>query len=420
MTARAAQEPSEARGGMTVFRAAWVCPIAAPPIANGWIAVADGRITACGRPADASPAGARIRDLGRVAVLPGLVNAHTHLELSWLRDRVPPAANFLAWLGGMFAVRGGAVEKPDDPKVLDAARVAAREAHEAGTIAVGDISNSLASVGPIADAGLSGIVFHELLGFSDTTAAAIERTQPARDAVALPESVRVSLAPHAAYSTSPELFRAVRQRVDGSELRVSSVHIGESPEEMEMLVRGTGSWPALLKRLGVWRADWTPPGSGPVEYLDAFGWWRPGTLAVHGVQLSAESLATLAQRECVLVTCPRSNQWVGVGVPPIARFYAAGVAVAIGTDSLASVADLNLFAELKEMRWLAPDVPAARFLESATLVGARALRLDADLGTIEPGKRAALIGVALPDDVTDIEEHLVSGIEASRVQWVSA
>lgn len=407
---------------MTLFRAAWVCPIASPPIASGWVAVEQGRIMAVGGPGDPPPASTeRARDLGRVALMPGLVNAHTHLELSWLRDRVPPAASFIAWITGMFAVRGGSIERPDDRRVIDAARRAADEARERGTVAVGDISNSLASVDPMAAAGLRGIVFHELLGFSDTTGAAIERTRAAREAVSQRTDIRVSIAPHAPYSVSPELFRAVRAAVDAGDVGVTSVHVGESPEEIEMLVRGTGPWPAILQRLGAWREGWKAPGTGPVEYLDGLGVLSAGTLVVHGVQLSDESLARVAARDCVLVTCPRSNQWVGVGVPPIERFYRSGVRVAVGTDSLASVGDLNLFSELKEMRWLAPAIPAARFLESATIQGARALKLDAELGTIEAGKRAALIAVTLPaQDVESIEEYLVSGIEPSQVKWVEA
>ncbi len=405
---------------MRVFRAAWVCPIAAPPIANGWVAVAQGRIAVVGGPHDPIPSPVdRVRELGQVAVLPGLVNAHTHLELSWLRDRVPPAVSFIAWLTGMVAARGPGFERSDDPRVVDAARIAAREAHEAGTIAVGDISNSLASVAPIADAGLSGIVFHELLGFNDTSGAVVERTRAVRDAAPRYDSVRVSMAPHAPYSVSAELFQAVQRAVEGSDVPVTSVHVGESPEEVELLEKGTGPWPTILRRIGVWREGWAPPGMGPVEYLDSLGVLCAGVLVVHGVQLSEASLATLAARGCALVTCPRSNQWVGVGAPSIERFYQSGVAVAIGTDSLASVATLNLFSELREMRWLAPGIPAARFLESATIQGARALRLDRELGTIEVGKRAALIAVALPADaVDDVEEYLVSGIEPRQVTWI--
>ncbi len=167
------------------------------------------------------------------------------------------------------------------------------------------------------------------------------------------------------------------------------------------------------------RDDWSPPGVDPVAYLDNAGVLDARTLVVHGVQLETPALTRLAAIGCTLVTCPRSNQWVGVGVPPIDRFYASGVSVAVGTDSLASVDDLNLFQELKAMRWIAPAVPARRFLESATRSGAAALGLADSLGTIEAGKRAAVVAVDLPGALEDVEEFLVSGIEERQVRWVT-
>jgi len=104
-------------------------------------------------------------------------------------------------------------------------------------------------------------------------------------------------------------------------------------------------------------------------------------------------------------------------VPPVERFYAADIPVAVGTDSLASVADLNVFAELKALRWLAPRVPASRLIESATLVGARALGLETDLGSLVPGKLAEIVAVSLPAEVQDVEEYLVSGVDVSQVSW---
>jgi cytosine/adenosine deaminase-related metal-dependent hydrolase len=402
---------------MNVYRAAWVCPIASPPIRDGWFAVDDGRIVETGRPGQPWPGGTG--DLGRVAVLPGLVNAHTHLELSYLRDRVPPAADFVSWVKQLIATRGGRMEQPDDPKVLAAARRAACEARETGTIAVGDISNSLGTVAPICDAGLHGLVFHELLGFDAVDDALVTETHERRSAATLiSDRVRVSVCAHAPYSVSPALFRAIRSAVDGAATPITSVHLGESTSEIELLRDGSGPWPGMLRFIGKMPADWTPPGLDPVAYLDGLAMLDRRTLVVHGVQLQTPALERLAAIGCTLVTCPRSNQWVGVGVPPIERFYASGVGVAVGTDSLASVSDLNLFSELKAMRWLAPNVPARRILESATRSGAAALGLDADLGTIETGKRADLITVDLPPQVGDVEEYLVGGISRSAIRWV--
>jgi cytosine/adenosine deaminase-related metal-dependent hydrolase len=405
---------------MTVYRAAWLCPIASPPIRDGWLAVDGERITHVGAPGESPPFAAR--DLGRVAVMPGLVNAHTHLELSYLRDRVPPAADFVSWVKQLILSRGPGMERPDDPAVLAAARRGALDARESGTVAVGDISNSLATIDPIRDAGLCGLVFHELLGFDATDGRLVEdgREKRAGAAARGAERVRVSVCPHAPYSVSSALFRAIRAEVNGSGTPITSVHLGESASEIEMLADGGGPWPGMLRFIGKMPDAWRPPGVGPVEYLDALGMLDARTLVVHGVQLRPSALERLAAIGCTLVTCPRSNQWVGVGAPPVERFYASGARVAIGTDSLASVADLNLFSELKTMRWLAPHLPAGRLLESATRSGAAALGLESDLGTIEPGKRAELISIDLPPQVVDVEEYLVSGITPGAVRWIAS
>jgi aminodeoxyfutalosine deaminase len=229
----------------------------------------------------------------------------------------------------------------------------------------------------------------------------------------------VSVAPHAPYSTSAELFMAVRREVDRGACPITSVHLGESSSEVELLRDGSGPWPGILRFLGVMRADWQAPRKDPVSYLADLGVLDARTLVVHGVQFDDVALARLAGIGCTLVTCPRSNQWVGAGVPPIGRFYASGVKVAIGTDSLASVDDLDIFAELKVMRWLAPQVEARRLLASATLHGAEALGLGDALGSIDVGKRAELIAVDLGDAPDgDVEEHLLRGIDRRNIRWV--
>ena len=198
-----------------------------------------------------------------------------------------------------------------------------------------------------------------------------------------------------------------------------SVHLGESPEESELLRTGSGPWRRMLEAMGAWRDDWPVPACDPVTYLDRQGLIDRRTVLAHGVQFDDAALGRVAEIGATIVTCPRSNRWVGVGAPPIDRFYASGVRVAVGTDSLASVDDLNLFAELKVMRSLAPRVPASRILASATQVGADALGLGQELGSLSPGKRAAMIAVALPSGVTDVEEYLLGGIEPSQIQWVA-
>jgi cytosine/adenosine deaminase-related metal-dependent hydrolase len=136
------------------------------------------------------------------------------------------------------------------------------------------------------------------------------------------------------------------------------------------------------------------------------------------VQFSGEDLARLRALDMTLVSCPRSNRYVGVGTPPLEAFFAMGVRVALGTDSLASVENLNMFAELAAAREAAPRVAARRLLESATLEGARALGFEEEFGSIDAGKRAALIALQVPERVADVEEYLVSGIEPAEVRWL--
>ena len=159
------------------------------------------------------------------------------------------------------------------------------------------------------------------------------------------------------------------------------------------------------------------PGCSAVEYLDRLRFFGSDTVVVHGTHLTDRDLHYLAARGATLVTCPRSNRHVGVGDPPVARFYQAGVRVAVGTDSLASAPDLSVFNELAALRRLAPAVPASRLLESATRIGAEALGFEG-YGTITRGTPAAsLIAVTVPDIVDEIEEHLVGGIPNEWISW---
>ncbi|MED5377397.1 MAG: amidohydrolase family protein, partial [Acidobacteriota bacterium] len=181
---------------------------------------------------------------------------------------------------------------------------------------------------------------------------------------------------------------------------------------------GGGPWRQLLERRGVWNPSWEPPQCSPGELLKRVGWYDPSVIVVHGVHLSVEDLLGLSESGVKLVTCPRSNVWTGAGPPPIKRFIESGVSLAVGTDSLASAPDLNLFAELARLREISPDVPASSLLMSATIGGARALRWEDEFGTIEPGKSADLITVALPETVSDVEEYLVCGVGASDITWL--
>jgi aminodeoxyfutalosine deaminase len=407
---------------MTRYHAAWMLPIAEPAIRDGWIAVDRGRIVAYGSPGPAGHHGfndgAAEVDLGDVVVLPGLCNAHTHLELSYLRDEVPPASEFVSWIRGVMAARRQRPD-PSGPEILGSIDRAIDELTASGTAIVGDISNTLVTFGPLAASALAAIVFYEIIRFNaPDPQAVVEQARRQLDALVPTDRVRASLAAHAPYSVAPLVLRAIRQSVDRDPFAPCSIHLSESAEEVEFIRDGAGPWRALLEEIGSWDPAWVPPGGTPVEFLDASGFLDGRMLAVHGVQMTPDDLRRLAAKGATLVTCPRSNFHTGAGAPPIAEFYESGVRVAVGTDSLASTPDLNLFAELATMRALAPSVPAASLLDSATRQGAHALGFEASYGTIEPGKSARLLAVALPSSSIDVEEYLVSGIDPEQIRWI--
>jgi cytosine/adenosine deaminase-related metal-dependent hydrolase len=405
------------------LHASWVVPISGPPLRDGWVEVDLDRITSCG--SDDSPKrgrqrseAARVVDLGGVAIMPGLVNAHTHLELSYLRGQIRSGSSFVAWIRDLMAARGQRSD-PRSAEILDGVDLGIAEAVRCGTAVVGDISNTLVTFGPLAQSPLAAVVFYELIGFKTPhPVELVERAHQTIRGLSSTDRVRPSLAAHAPYSVAPRVFRAMRRTLDHEPFAPSSVHLAEAVEELEFIRSASGAWRTLLEELDAWDAAWVAPGMSPVEYLDACGFLGPHVLAIHGVQMTSSDLSRLKAHGSTLVTCPRSNQYTNAGKPPIGKFYEVGVRVAVGTDSLASTPDLNMFSELATMRSLAPSVPAARLLESATKQGATALSFDNDYGTIEPGKRARLLAVEVPARTDDVEEYLVSGIHPEQVRWI--
>ncbi|HUR19973.1 MAG TPA: amidohydrolase family protein, partial [Vicinamibacterales bacterium] len=411
--------------GLNVFRARWVLPVAGPPVRDGWVSVEDGRVAAVG---EGRAPGAEI-DLGEVALIPGLVNAHTHIELSWMAGLVPPAVSMDGWIRKLLEVRrAGPVA--GEPEVAAAMVRALRQVRETGTVLLGDISNTLASVPVLQASACDAAVFHEILGFNAADPLAMVRDawkkRPLRSSSRAAEEttseVVFAVVAHAPYSTSPALFAEIAAHHQGP--APLSVHLAESVEEIEFLRTGRGPIREMLNALGVWDGSWEIPRCGPVEYLRRIGYLKAGALLVHCVHLTVAELDEVRDAGAVVVTCPRSNVWVGGGLPPVSRFYGAGVPVAVGTDSLASTGTLNMFDELAALRRLAPEVDAARLLDSATRVGAEALGFGQHYGTISKGRWARFASVALPPGIgsggADVEEYLVSGVPAAAIGRVDA
>lgn len=391
---------------MLVYTARHLLPVGSPPVVDGAVAVADGRIAAVGRRRDVvkSVKVSEVRDLGDAILMPGLVNAHTHLELSWMAEVDFPAGDYVDWIRTVVARRGEA----DDERAGSAARIAIEAMVARGTVAVGDIENTILAPGLLAASPLRGVLFHEVLGWRAAdaerilgkAAAALDAIEADPRVAAAGDRLLLALTPHAAHSTSAPLLKALGGRAAATSAPLA-IHVAESEDEVRLLRDGTGRFADFLRERGAWDETWKAPGLTPVDHLDRLGLLTPRTLAVHGVHLTHPDIARLQARGTTVVTCPRSNRALGVGVAPVPKLLGSGIPVAIGTDSLASTPDLDLFAEIQALREDHPTLAPAAALRIATLNGARALGLSADLGTIEKGRLASLVVVPLEDPAWD-------------------
>jgi cytosine/adenosine deaminase-related metal-dependent hydrolase len=373
--------------------AGWVVTGVDRPIRDGVVAVERGVITWVG-PAGSreAPRGER-QDLGAGVLLPGLVNAHTHLELSHLHRRVDPGG-FVGWVERLVEARprfdGADVSRRMAAAVEDLART--------GTVAVGDVSNTLGSVAALAASPLLAVVFHELIGWDPSAADAVLEAAAARtEAVGGPRpavNVEVRIAGHAPHSVSPRLFALMREQGGPAAL-----HLAESPAETDFLRDGGGEWAAFLARR-VGAVPFAGRGLSPVAYADALGLLRPGFVAVHCVHVDERDRRLLAGRRVSVVTCPRSNEALGVGRADVPSLLAAGLNVAVGTDSLASADTLDLMEDVRALSRQWPQLAPEVLLRMATENGARALGLP-DLGRVAPRFRAALAFAPGPRDLDD-------------------
>lgn len=387
------------------YTARWVLPLGGPPIADAAVLTDEhGRIAAVG-PARNVPAPAHVEEhaLGPdSALLPGLINAHTHLELTGL-DAAAPESDFPAWIRRIIAAKmeRGAAD------VLAAARQGVRDGWAQGVTTVADTGDSGAVLAALAELGGSGICYHEVFGpHPDSAEAQFSAWVRRMDELARLTTPRVRLgaSPHAPYSVSGPLYRRVAAWAGERNLPIA-VHLAESEAE-SLLLRGGGGFAQAWKGRGIPHPD---TGATPVEWLDQHGVLGPRTLCIHMVRATPEDLGTVAERRSAIAHCPRSNRRHGHGDAPLAAFLAKGIPVGVGTDSVASVSPLDLIAEARSARALG-QLTAGQALELITVSAARALGLDGEIGTLAPGKWADLVAFDLggPVDATELADTLLS------------
>ncbi len=388
---------------MELLRSGWLLPITAPPIRDGCVAIEGKRVVWLGRHGDPDAPAGPVRDLGPGVLLPGLVNAHCHLELSHLAGKLPLAGgSFVPWVESVVASRG----QHTNVEIASAVDAAITALEASGTVALGDVSNTLAHLERLSGSSLSAVVFLELLAWDPAMAQATlawgEGLLRERG-TALRPGLELRLAAHAPHSVSPELLRLLAARGGPA-----AIHLAESPAEAQFLAEGTGAWPGFLASRGLGQVSFAPVRQTPVRYAHGLGVLHPRLVAAHGVQVDAVDRALLRERGVHVVLCPRSNATLGVGRAAAPALRAAGVKLALGSDSLASVDSLDVLDDAVLLRRQFPDLEPAAILRMATLGGAEALGFP-ELGAIAPGRRAAFAYAPATSAVRDPEAFLLSG-----------
>lgn len=369
-----------------VLSARWVIPITRAPIHAGWVRIRDGRIVEIGT--GRNPEG---EDLGDVALLPRLVNAHTHLEFSDCPCPIgDPGMPLATWIGQVVSARA----KSGDAGRDHAISVGLSELAATGTCLAGEISTPpckypdktcTSSKGESAREVVSLVSFAEVLGLSDERA--IERLHAAKQHNE--DNQETGISPHAPYSTSLSTIRSCAEFARDQDLPLA-MHFAESPDERQLLSDGTGPFVDALKSIGAWRDRSFPWTGDAYETLIDQASIAPRTLLVHGNDLSDSEINRIARNaNLTVVYCPRTHAFFGYDKHPVDRLLSAGVRVALGTDSRASNPDLNLWSEVQYILRHRQDVRPKEVLAMATISGAEALGRS-DLGHFEPGAKALL------------------------------
>lgn len=418
-----AMRPPEKKSGPPVLhRAAWLADMKGPAVENGAVLVKGSVILAAGpysSVAGRCPSGVRCVDHGEAAIMPGLVNAHTHLDFSALGGRISlPVPDFRTWLDRILALRGIVTAEEQKQGILHGDG----QLRASGTALAGDVVNRAHfSAGEGGRPKTSRHVFLEALGFDrqslesalgpdlfESLGRAAERDFP------------ISAAAHSCYSNSPRLIADAKTWSRGRNLPFS-IHLAEHDDEIEFLMTGKGYCREILERLGRSVSDWTPPGLSPVRTLEELGVLDSQTLLVHAVHMSSSDWEIAAKHRCSVCFCPRSNRNLNVGRADVERALALGMTAALGTDSLSSNSDLNLFEEACFLMDSYPHLRPEAVLAMLTVGGAAALGQAHLFGSIEPGMRSFLLAVDAADVTgpSQLAETIIRRGRKGAWQWVN-
>lgn len=380
-----------------IITADWILPVTGAPVKNGAVVLdrMAGAIVDVGeKDRIQAKYGGEIRDLPGHVVMPGLVNPHVHLDFSALRGKIEPDLGFGNWVVRAIGMR----KALSDGEIAEGIRTGIGEIVRTGTVAIGDITKSELPYEALKSSPLTAVMFIEETGFPTVLADEVfEKMRALQAKLEGGQDLRISLAPHATYSVSPGLIQKIGAH-NRAARTPTTIHLAESREEVEFVREGTGFFREMLEGLDRWDPGWKCPGTSPVSYLDALGFLSESVLAVHLVQADEDDIGVLAKRKVSVCTCPRSNEMIGTGVAPVEAMLKAGIRVCIGTDSLASNEDLNIFNEIRRFRGFHPGVSNLQIVEMVTLNAAAALGIEDRYGSLDPGKSDRIIAVRTATD----------------------
>jgi cytosine/adenosine deaminase-related metal-dependent hydrolase len=387
----------------TALTARYVFPVSSPPIENGVVVIDEGRIVSVGHEVPASAQRIDLNELASdrhavVAIVPGFVNAHTHLEFSDLPTPLGSAG--MAFPDWIRAVIGQRAQLSGVDTRQQAIALGLQESLHAGTTTLGDIASSEPVASTYAASPINCVVMREWLGLSD------QRVETAREEALRYDTINTlasfgpptdyhhGFSPHAPYSTH---WKIVELLCDSARGNVPvAMHLAESRDELELLKSHSGPFRSLLEELNVWNADAIPHPARPLDYLQRLA-QADHSLVIHGNYLADDEVTFIAARadRMTVVYCPRTHAYFRHEMYPLAKMLAAGVNVALGTDSRGSNPDLNLLSEMRHVASNHRQISPATVLQLGTINGAKSLGLEESVGTLEPGKRADLAIVAI-------------------------